>query len=169
MDAYLQTGGVGGLVPVNFDRPFWNRTGSTLAIGAVVQLDIGASPATESTSKDPTAVFGTSIWHNVVTPTTAGLKSGIFAIALESIADNASGKFRLRGIVEALQFETSDGAVAVGDDLYAVNASVNLGTVATASAKVLGKAMDVIADADPASLATILFNGIEGLGVHYAS
>lgn len=168
MNAYLQHGGVGGLQPVNFDKPFFNRTGSELAIGSLVQLDIGASPATESTSKEPTAVFGTSIWHNVVTPTTAGIKSGLFAIALEVIPDNASGQFRLRGIVEALQFESA-GAVAVGDDLYAANASITLGTAATASAKVLGKALDVIADADGAAIGTILFNGLEGLGVHYAS
>lgn len=168
MDAYLQTGGVGGLKPVNFDLPFYNRTGGTLAIGSVVQLDIGASPATESTSKDPTAEFGTSIWHNVVTPTTAGTKSGIFCVALESVADNTSGRFRLRGIVEALQFE-STGAVAVGDDLFPTNASVALGTALVAGAKIIGKAMDVIADADPAALATVHFNGIEGFGVYYAS
>lgn len=146
-----------------------NRTGGALAAGDLVMFDMAAS-ATETTNTK--VGDAASVFANVVAVTTAGSKAYPLAVAAEAIADNATGKFILRGIVET-KVQKGSGAVAVGDPLCAENASDEFLADLVDGAKIVGICQSAIADDDTSAgaggTATVLFNGIEGFGVHVAA
>lgn len=116
----------GGVWPTNVDAKLVNRAGATITKGQVVQLAFqaaGAQATEVATNDDNSYVPGFSndtIWNTVVDPQSnayaagiAGLFNGaVFAVALETVADNKAGNFRLFGIVDAYVIESSgsDGA-----------------------------------------------------------
>lgn len=77
-----------------------NRTGGTVAKGAIVMCDFAKS-ATECSSN--TVGLANSGFYNVVTATVVGGGSvGVYAVAKAAVADNATGNFVLKGHVSAL-------------------------------------------------------------------
>lgn len=101
---------IGGFTPQS-DDPVrcMNRTGSAVALGEVVMLDIAASAA-EVTTNDSNSYLpgagdasGDSVWNTVVNPNAAAIANGItfFGVCLDiSIADNSAGNFQFYGIVK---------------------------------------------------------------------
>lgn len=70
-------------------------------------------------------------YTQVIDPATAGLKAGIFCVAMETIAANATGTFRFVGDVPAFVDTTATNAAA-GTFLAAIDASNNLTSTVTA-------------------------------------
>jgi len=168
----LGGGGV-GIFPTTIDATFYNRSGNTLDIGDVMQVDIIPTPATESTSVVPGGM-GTSIWSNVDDPNAAGIKYGVRCVALESIADNAAGRFRICGIVDAFVI-AGTGSVVIGDRLVATTAN-NLDLVGPAVAGVHEQICAIALEAQTTpttrTLSSVWFNGLPGgfgTEVFYAS
>lgn len=139
-----------------FDRKVIARAAITK--GDVVMFDLANADGAVSNNDLLDSASGLV---NVTLPVTAYLMSGIFAIALEDIADNAQGKVRLCGIVEVANVAS---ATVAGSVLCAANGSGQLiipgGTTAHDS-KILGRALT----ADTSNLAPILFDGMAGFGV----
>jgi hypothetical protein len=111
------TGGPGdGFFP-NSDEPIRcvNRSGSAIAKGDVVMLDMAASAA-EITTNDSNSYLpgagdasGDSVWATVINVTDAVVQNGgsFLGVCLDnSVADNAAGNFQFYGIV-ASAFVTS--------------------------------------------------------------
>lgn len=131
-----------------------NRTGATLSKGDIVAFDLTGSDgdvdAYGTTSTDPLA--------NVISAATAHLKGWIFAVALESIADDAKGRFLVRGVdeVELADSDTSD--VAAGKTFTATNGQT-YASLRTDGAVSLGIALES-AVSTGAAVKTCYFNGI---------
>lgn len=82
------------------DSVFWNRTGETIKRGEVAMVDLQDTQA-EVTASGFNEGDELSIWASTTPVTDALLESGFPAVvALEDIADNARGRFRLWGKVE---------------------------------------------------------------------
>ena len=149
-----------GLFPQTIIIEATNRSGGALVIGDVVQLDMGQS-ATEVDNARPGSSDtdgNNSAYNNVIDPATADLDGGLYGVALEAIADNASGQIQMRGIVASVNVA---GATVAGDYLIGTNASNQL-SVATGTG---GEKIIAIAhEADTANIAECLFDGIHGFG-----
>lgn len=81
----------------------YNRTGSALAVGETVAVDLtgSASEATAYSSFDTsTDKDSESPFRNVITLAAAHDDGWVIAVAMEAIADNAVGKFALKGVVD---------------------------------------------------------------------
>jgi len=92
----------GGYAPISEDVVVTNRSGSAVAVGDVVQFDFNGTQS-ETTTQLPYTAEGTSGYNNIVDPAAAeGVDGGApIAVAVEAIADNATGKVRLKGVVQA--------------------------------------------------------------------
>lgn len=112
--------------------------------GDVVALDLAVVDST------------TDVFDTVDQPATADLAYGIFAVALEDVAASAVGRFRFKGIVEAL----ITGTPAVGAAVSPGNASDALGATA-ANEKVVGYMLETGVDA---TTKRVIFDGIAGFG-----
>lgn len=137
---YFQRSGLGvGVTPETQEHiTMWNRTGSTLSRGAIVQID-EAKTQSESTSTSP-GVDGT-MYGNVIVPVTGDpLRVGTFMCyeGPSTCADNTKGLFTLVGVVDC---DIEDGAVALVDVLT-VQASLELDVNGTrAGQKAVAKAL----------------------------
>jgi hypothetical protein len=78
------------------------------AKGDILQFDIGQSDGdvTNFQVGSPNGAFA-----NLIAPTAAGVKSGVFALALEDVAADKQGNFLLSGVVEGKVIRAS-GSVA---------------------------------------------------------
>jgi len=154
-----------GIAPAsNFDVWVFNRSGATLAVGDVVQFDMNQSQA-ETTSVVEGAEA--SIWANVIDPvataTGVGIGAGSFyAVALESIADNAEGKVRVRGKCQAYVIAAS-GSVAIGDPLVCA-ASNNLDLIEAAGEPYHAIALSAATTPTARTLIDVMFDGIGNTG-----
>lgn len=150
-----------GIQPETCDIRVTSRCGAAITAGSVVQLDLG-STATEALSTNFRPGTADGPLTTIVDPVagdvdTVGFRYGIFAIALEDIADNADGMVRLRGYVGNANV---DGATVPGAGLIAAaNNQLDI-AVGTSAAKVIGIALQT----DASSVAAIIFNGVEGFG-----
>ena len=101
----------GGFFPQS-DQPVncMKRSGSAVAQGQVVMLDMAAS-ATEITTNDSNSYLpgagdaaGDSVWNTVVNPTAGAVQNGgtFFGVCLDvaGVADNAIGSFQFYGLIE---------------------------------------------------------------------
>jgi hypothetical protein len=154
----LGGGGV-GIFPTTIDATFYNRSGNTLDIGDVMQVDMMPTPATESASVAPGGM-GTSIWSNVDDPNAAGIKYGVLCVALESIADNAAGRFRICGIVDAFVIAAA-GSVVIGDGLVATTGN-NCDLVLAADERIIAIALEAQTTPTTRTLSSVWFNGLPG-------
>jgi hypothetical protein len=116
MRYYQRAGGPGeGLFPEEQRHiPMWNRTGSILSPGHIVQVDEQKADAA-STTMTPGAVG--SAYANVIVPTAGtALCGGTFMVyeGPGTCADDAKGLFALVGIIDC---DIEDGAVALTDVL----------------------------------------------------
>jgi hypothetical protein len=102
----------------------------------------------------------TDRYDTVGQPLTAELDLGIFAVALEDVAAGARGRFRFRGVVDAL----ITGTPAVGAPVAANNASDAIGAT-SATEKVIGYMIELGVDA---TLKKVYFDGIAGFGTDEA-
>lgn len=116
----------GGISPIKDRARAWNRTGTTLLKGEVVQFALTPGEASEVATNDENSyVPGASndtVWNTVIDPissTAVGSsiqRGGIFGVVLdESVADNSIVTVQTFGIVEA--FCASSGTVQPGDPL----------------------------------------------------
>lgn len=163
MNALLQSGGAGiGIFPANNYAWFYNRSGSTMALGDVVMVDMVTGPQTESASVDPGGE-GTSIWSNVDAPTAAGIKYGILAVCVQvgGVLDNAKGRFCLSGILEDVFVIDGTDSVAIGDPLTATTAK-NLDAVLAVNERIVGVALEALTTPTTRTLAKVWFNGLPG-------
>lgn len=87
-----------GFYPENADIQVINRTGSTLPIGSLVQLDFMQS---DTDTTNTTLGSPNSIWANAILPTHTPQMSRVYAITLATCGDNAYVQARLRGTVLA--------------------------------------------------------------------
>lgn len=127
----------------NIEKPFINRTGAALAKGDVVAVDL----LDEATETEPFISFDPSTdadtihpFASVVPVTTAHLKGFVFAVALESIADNAVGRFGIQGVFQVSVAGSS--AVDKGDQIMPAN-GVTTVTKLTDGLVCLGQALEV--------------------------
>ena len=134
-----------------------NRSGATTGKGEVVMLDIGGTAAEVTALAGPGG--SDSPWANYVdtaeTDNNVAI-AGIFAIALEEIVNDATGLCLLRGLST---YTAVDGSTIIGSALVP-QADGELLLAATTGYKVVALALE----ADTANVATVLFDGINGLG-----
>jgi len=90
--------------------------------------------------------------------TTADNATGIFAVALESIASGAEGMFALAGIVDVL----IEGAPGLGIAMTAQGGSGKDAVTAVVNDKILGYMLEAGVDATTKSM---MFDGYNGFGV----
>ncbi len=142
-----------------------NRSGATTGIGEVVMFDMAQS-ATECDNGTPGSSDGSgdnSSYNSYIDPGIAGVADKHYpcGIALESIADNATGKVLLRGRVNA-----AVATACVAGTCLVANADGELDvTAGTADAKVLA----IAEEADTSNLADVLFDGVHGFGMDTAT
>ena len=153
---YYQRTGVGpGLTPESQKGiVMFNRTGSTISPGAVLQVDIYKTDA-DSTTMTPGAAG--SAYRNLITPVTlVPLRTAEFMCyeGPGTLANDAEGKFTLVGLVDV---DIVDGAVALVDVL-AIAASTELAINPTlAGQKIVARAQATRASGG--ALVPCFFNG----------
>ncbi len=154
-----------------------NRTGTALAAGDVITLDLAAASEAlaanlgDGTDLDPLA--------NAVDIAVSGAQTGlgslaIVAVADEVIADNDAGKFWFRHPMININVPT----VVAGTPLFIgcdtpVADNRELDLIATVEAVLasggLTRMVAIALEADTAGLARCLFDGVQGLGVYSAT
>lgn len=152
------SGNAEGIFPERRTARFMSRAGATISKGSHVQVDL-SSASTEVDNINEGAA--NSAWTTVLDPvsstTLAGLRAGIFAVALEDVADNEVGEFLLQGVVKA----NVDASTVAGSLLVpAVNNQLDL--AATTDLKVIAIALED--DSAVTNEATVWFDGLYGFG-----
>lgn len=123
----------GGVCPIKDRARCWNRSGSAIAKGEVVQLALTQGAATEIATNDANSYLpgasNDTVWNTVIDPrsntsTTAGAAGssintgGIFGVCLsDSVSDNAIGDFQFFGIVNAFVIRENTTATIPGSAL----------------------------------------------------
>jgi hypothetical protein len=121
------TGGpdvIGGFFPGSYKAKCVNRSGSAIAKGDVVMLDMAAS-ADEITTNDSNSYLpgagdsqGDSVWNTVINVTTNAVRNGgsFIGVCLDtSVADNSVGEFQFYGVIkEAFVQRTGASQSTVG-------------------------------------------------------
>lgn len=136
--------------------------GAAAVKGQVWQFDLAQADAdvnTFSVGRDSGA------FANLIASTAAGVESGVFAIALENIAENKPGKWCLSGICDAL-VQKNSGNIAAGDVLVSTATQLTLDADVTAGARHLAKALESATGPSTAQLKKVWFDGLDGFGVH---
>ena len=158
---FLPTAGPGdGLFPSDYIVEATNRSGAATGLGEVVMFDLAQS-ATEVDNSTPGSSDtdgNNSGYNNYINPAITGpfIKHYFYGVALEAIADNASGRVQVRGRCTALVA----GATAAGTALVAnADGEMDVATGAT-DTKVLAIAEAV----DVGNLALVIFDGVHGFG-----
>ena len=136
-----------------------NRSGATTGIGELVMFDLAqsASEVDNSTPGSGDASGANSAYNNYIDPSiAAGQRAYIFGVALEAIADNATGRIQVRGRCTA-----KVAAATVAGSLLVGNADGEMDIAAgTGDSKVLA----IAEGADVSNQAAVLFDGIAGFG-----
>lgn len=157
---FARTGGPGkGLFFGDHIVQAVNRSGATTGIGEVVMFDM-AQGATETDNGTPgsTDTSGpNSSYNSYVDPSiAAATRHFIFGIALESIADDTSGRIQISGRCTA-----KVAAATVAGTALVANADGEMDVQAgTGDSKVIA----IAEEADTANLAAVLFDGMNGFG-----
>lgn len=163
-EAGISVDGGKGLGLNRQEASFTNRTGTALAAGDVVQVDLAASAAESTNFKvgDANSALG-----NVVAVSAIGARCYPIAIALEPTADNATGNFLLRGVTNTTARQGS-GDIPIGTPLTAEAADLELTADAVAGARIVAIAQTLVANADTTATdggdCTVLFDGLSGFG-----
>ena len=157
---------LGATVGRPIDILAYNRTGGSRVLGDVVQLD------TSKSQVETTGVAegeSSSIYANFVIPVAVFSGAaigggGVYGVVQETIADNAKGKIRLRGLTQAYIIAAS-GTVAVGAPLVLATA-YNCDLVPAAGEPYHAICTVVPSDTTPTSrtIGTVLFEGIGNFG-----
>lgn len=142
----------------------YNRTGSAVVAGDVVQFDLNQVNS-EVTSIDEGVAA--SIFANFLIPvaTASGVGIGagsIYGVVQGSIADNAKGKVMLRGITNAYVIAAS-GSIAIGDPLVLATA-MNCDLIEAAGEPYHAIALEAATTPTTRTLKKVLFEGIGNFG-----
>jgi len=130
-----------------------NRTGAAVAAGDLVAFDLtDADTDTPAITDDITGPF-----KNFVKPASAHLKGWAFGVAMQSIADDAKGRIKLRGLVKIKNPGTSN--YTKGQMVMPVNASHAVAILADGNASVGIALEDDGASAVPGGK-LVLFDGL---------
>lgn len=166
-----------GFVPRDVIGFATNRTGSAVAKGDLSMFDMVAAVQAETTIYKPTGDTvsltdrtSATTFGNCVAPvaeTTAAVppKRAWYGIWLEAVADNATGKIQVQGIVEQAMVKRSagSGTIATGDPLIAA-ATEDLDATFSGTVdihqRVLGTFMEADATISTRELRRVLFDGI---------
>lgn len=150
------TGQPYGVQYADVEGIFFNRTGSAVAIGDVLQIDLGLA-STEATTN---VGNGSNSGKSNLIAVTAVVPGTQYVVAMEAIADNAAGKCKVVGEVDAF-IVNGDGDT--GDTCTVVATTNTLDATVAANEAVVAKLLE-----DPASdtktLTRVLFDGTGGLG-----
>lgn len=146
------------------DVQAYNRTGSSRAEGDVVQFDLNQSQGEVTSIDEGTS---SSIYANFIQPvaTASGVAIGagsIYGVVQETIADNAKGKVRVRGITNAFVIAAS-GSIAIGDPLVLATA-YNADLVEAAGEPYHAIALEAATTPTTRTKKKVLFEGIYNLG-----
>lgn len=138
------------------------RATARLAVNAgdIVQIDVGQSDAAVDTFS---VGRETGAFANVIAPTAAGVKSGIFAVALETLADNEAGQFLLSGLVQVSVIKGA-GNVVAGDPLVAIASQDWLDAALAAGEKYVALALEALTAPTSATSCWVWFDGVDGFG-----
>lgn len=154
--ASMSDSGKRGLdITPNF-RTAVNRSGQALVRGDVVMFDHTQGDGDTSNSDK---ARDNSAHVNVVLPATALLSYGVFAVALESIADDAEGQIALSGDHLPINVDTAASAGAALIPVNAADAATD--TAGAAGQKIIGILGDALA---AGGVGTCAFDGINGFG-----
>jgi len=163
---FAATGGPGdGLFFAGYTCQATNRSGAATGAGEVVMFDLAQS-ATEVDNGTPGSSDSdgnNSGYNNYIDPaiTSPAVKHYIYGIALEAIADNATGPVLVKGRVVA-----AVAAATVAGTALVANADGEMDvTAGTADAKVIA----IAEEADVSNLASVLFDGVHGFGADVAT
>ena len=156
MSKTLTVGGPGkGIFPARVTATFTLQS-TAISAGDVVQLDL-AAVNTEIDNVNEGAV--NSIWTTVTDPVAASaltsLTAGIFALALEDVADGADGLFLLQGVASA----NVTGSVLEGSLLIGTTGNV-LGLAGTSGSKIIAISLGI----DASDVVDVWFDGLDGFG-----
>lgn len=129
----------GGVCPIKDRAKCWNRSGSTMLKGEVVQLALTQGVATEIATNDANSYLpgasNDTIWNTVIDPRSnasavAGATGstiqtgGIWGVCLsDSVSDNAIGNFQFFGIVNQAFVVRSNTTATIPGTLLTVRAS----------------------------------------------
>ena len=135
----------------------YNRSGASRSQYAVLQHDVTESQ-TETTNSLPS--HEESAYSNLITPVGAQASDASYVIQItDTVADNAKGRYLLRGYTRASVVAT--GALTVGTLLYAANGAITLTDTALSGGKPIARLAEAIAGAGTSTV-DIQFNGWDG-------
>ena len=154
----MSSGGISVGAPLGLEIPriecrAINRSGGALAAGNVVMFDLAGTDAAVSATDNTVPGATDAGLSNVIAPTdNLAVGVSILAIALEAIADDATGRFCVQGRVTA----TTSEAVDCGDSLTVDNSSKGLSDTGGVNQGFFAFALE---DTSGAGTGQVLFNG----------
>lgn len=143
----------------------YNRSGATVNAGDVLALDL-----TQDNSEVTTTDLGKedSVFANAQTPTIGDRRFGVIVAAMETIADNAKGRFLVEGVMDVFVIKAS-GNIAIGDEL-AANINGNLDGASAAGYRYYGIALEAQTTPTSRVLSKVYFKGDDGgFGVNHGT
>ncbi len=158
-----------GIDPDRVERYLMNRTGSATFVGQVLAVDL-RSAASESGSEYSPSKSETGCFGNGVLPSGTDITCGQCAIVLEVVADDKPVLCMFRGIDSGFVLrQAGSGSVATGDPLV-IDTAGKLDATVAAGEKYFAKFLEDTATIDgTGGLHRVLFDGLTGFGVFYAS
>jgi hypothetical protein len=155
-----------GVWPGNIDGiPLFVR-GAAAVKGETWMNDYTASDAATSTAGASSLGTTTSVWMNMIKPTSGGLlttaNGAFFGVCQAGVADDGVTTFKLYGFVSALVFDAS-ASVIIGDALVA-NTDAYLDAIPVNLERMIAVAQGGLANATTATSVEVFFNGIGHIG-----
>lgn len=141
----------------------YNRTGSTLTLGAVCNFDEAGASAQTETERSSGGIYG-----NIITPATANFGTAtahpgfgacvVVGLGEQGGIDNSIVKVHVKGPVQVQITATQD--IAFGDRLGLVNGVYTMSETAASGVRVYAKADEEIASAVAGTLYWVQFDGL---------
>tara|TARA_R110000803_G_C11989495_1_gene321989 strand:- start:44635 stop:45114 length:480 start_codon:yes stop_codon:yes gene_type:complete len=154
-------GGPIGYSPRNVDIDAINRTGATLAIGDVLQLDLAQSDGDVSNNTQGDENSGLA---NLILPA-AATAGRLLVVALATTANDGKGKFRLKGRCKCNVLNSDTGTI--GGGMTVTTAGLFDATI-VAGEVVWGFFLEVTGALDTELNLDCIFDGENGFGIRHA-
>lgn len=148
--------GYGFAIPTNTIRI--TAKGGSIPNGGCSMLDIANTQSNGNTVGSRTGGLATG-----VIPSAGSVKFGILCIASEAITQNQLGNAATEGYINARVTKIS-GDIAPGDSLYALAGSNDLTADGVLGDRVIAINLTTVIAPTTATLAPVIFNGVNGLG-----
>lgn len=156
-----------GVWPGNLDDiPLFVRNAAAVK-GETWMNDFAASDGEVSTAGPTSLGLSTSVWNNMIKPSSAGINfatgaGAFFGVAQAGVAENGVTNFKLYGFVNALVIGDS-GSMAIGTDLVPTT-SAYLDIVTAFQERVIAVGQAAVASPTAATSGAVFFNGIGHIG-----